>query len=152
MDYITDYPTLCKECQATIKIIAGYIRELPSEYSSDPEGPIMYAYDQQLLCNGHECNPQGDWAILYGDPPVDWDDEESAAIWGYINGPVCHNEDVDEVWDWLWELGVFSYDESKKQRYILDHPVRMLAVTTGYEDPDEPITKTGNQVAILEYN
>ena len=152
MQYITDYPNLCDDCRGVINAVAEHVQELPAEYSSDPEGPMMYAYDQLLFCNGHECNPRDNWAILYADPPVKWDDEESVAKWGYINGPVCHNEDVDEVWDWLWELGIFSYDRTRELRYILDHPARMLAVTTGYQSPEEPLNWDKGQVAVLEYN
>ena len=53
MKYYTgsDYPHVCPDCQAAISGVALFCSELPDEYASYEEGPLMYAGDNGLLCN-----------------------------------------------------------------------------------------------------
>lgn len=53
MDFITEYPHLCPDCQRMIKAVAEALQEGPD--TDDPEAPAMYAYDHNMYCGGHEC-------------------------------------------------------------------------------------------------
>lgn len=55
MEYTTDYPRLCPQRQAAIKLTAEIINELPDEYAADEEGPSMWVYDHGGYCGGHRC-------------------------------------------------------------------------------------------------
>ena len=56
MEYITDYD-LCPACQEVLSTIVSMMSEVEDIYQSDPEGPIMICYDNQLFCGGSYCEP-----------------------------------------------------------------------------------------------
>lgn len=67
MDYITKYRHLCKPCASKVASIAGMMDSDilgDSQYTADPEGPLMYASDHNLLCGGAHCR-----ATAEGDRP-----------------------------------------------------------------------------------
>lgn len=57
MEYITDYD-LCPSCQVVMSHIVSMMDEVEDIYQSDPEGPIMIMYDNQLCCGGSYCEPE----------------------------------------------------------------------------------------------
>lgn len=55
MEFISDYPDLCDQCQATVKAIAQLFREGVMPDTDDEEAPIMYVYDHGAMCGRFEC-------------------------------------------------------------------------------------------------
>ena len=47
-----DYPDLCQNCRTSIDNAYELIQlGLGDDYSLDPEGPCMFAYDKRWLCD-----------------------------------------------------------------------------------------------------